>query len=137
MSPAAGLADFMYVRHLRNAVRLNMTGHTGRIGVLRQLLFFLRPPAGMQLYIAWVGGRRAGYLLLRPEGETTLITEAVDEHFRRRGVASAMIRYAQQQKADITAHVRTSNAASCALHLGAGFVQTGADQSMLIYRFRR
>lgn len=135
--PAIGLVDFMYVRRLRNAVRFNMTGDTGRIGIFRQILFLLDPPAGVELYVAEIEGKRAGYLLLREKGETTLITEAVDQAFRRRGVASELIRHAKKCRGNITAHVLADNAPSRALHEQAGFLQVGVRDSIVIYQFTR
>lgn len=135
--PARGLVDYMYIRKLRNAVRFNMTGDTRKIGLSRQLRFFLNTPESIELYVARVEGRRAGYLLLRRDGGTTLITEAVDAAFRRRGVASELIRHAKGCRPDITAHVLVDNLASRKLHEEAGFVPVGTDGVVAVYRFTR
>lgn len=137
ISPARGLVDYMYIRQLRNAVRFKMTGDTRKIGLSRQLRFFLNTPESIELYVARVEGRRAGYLLLRREGGTTLITEAVDVAFRRRGVGSELIRHAKGCRPDITAHVLFDNLASRKLHEEAGFVPVGTEGGLVVYRFTR
>lgn len=136
--PATSIADFLFARRLRNAVRLNMTGNTAPIGLWQQLLFWWRRPPGLEIYMAEVDGERAGYLLLRPRGDTWLITEAVSGSFRRRGVAAAMIRFAQDRYPDITAEILAGNAASIALHRACGF-QSSQEQTgtLVVYRFRR
>ena len=88
--PAASALDFEYVRRLRNANRRFLTGDARRIGVLRQLRFWLSRPASIDLHVAELDGRRCGYLLLRRDGDTTWITEVVDARHRGRGVAALL-----------------------------------------------
>ena len=126
LAEAVSLPDFLYCRQLRNRVRFNMTGDTEPISLPRQLKFWWRRPPNLALYIARVDGRRAGYLLLRDQGDTALITEAVDDAFRRRGVGAAMIRFAQARHADITADILATNAASLGLHRACGFLPVDA-----------
>jgi len=137
MRPAVSLADFLYCRRLRNEVRLNMTGDTEPISLFRQLKFYLSRPAGIDIYIAWVEGRRAGYLLLRPQQGSTLITEAIDGAFRRRGIGAAMIRFALAHHADLTADILNSNTASVALHRSCGFVFVSEAKGVSTYRLAR
>lgn len=84
-----------------------------------------------------MGARRAGYLLLRGQDGTFFITEAVDEGFRRAGVASGMIGFAQRAYGDLTAEILLTNAASIALHQRAGFERVGDDGRVAVYRFRK
>jgi RimJ/RimL family protein N-acetyltransferase len=123
--PALSALDFEYVRRLRNANRVHLTGDAGRIGVFRQLRFWLRRPAGIDLYVAECDGRRCGYLLLRRAAATTYITEVVDARCRGRGVGSEMIRFAAARHPHLSAEIFSANEASRRLHARAGFVLVG------------
>lgn len=135
--PARSLADFLFLRKLRNAVRANMTNDTGSIGYLQQLRFFLNTPRNIRIFIARVGGRRAGYLLLRDSADGTLITEAVDAAFRGRGVATALVRYAQTQCPLINAEILAGNNASIRLHESTGFQRSSERDGIVCYRHER
>jgi ribosomal protein S18 acetylase RimI-like enzyme len=137
MRPAATLADYLYLRKLRNEVRLSMTNNTGRICLWQQLRFYWRKPAGIDIYIATVDGARAGYLLLREQPPTALITEAVGAAFRGRGIARRMVEYAKTLRPHLTADILETNAASLRLHRSAGFVETGQDGPVKHFRFSR
>ena len=132
---ALTIGDYLYVRRLRNRVRHQMTNDTARVGYWRQLRFYLTNPANVQLYIARVDGRRAGYLLLRRHANTCFITEAVDEPFRRAGVAANMVRFAQRCCDDLTADILHTNTASVALHERMRFRLVGSDGRVATYRF--
>lgn len=114
-----------------------MTNHTAPIGYVQQLLFYLRKPSNVDVYIAYLGSRRAGYLLLRRESGTTLVTEAVDESFRGMGVATRMVQYAKQLCADLTAEIRADNTASIRLHRSAGFTLAETQGDVQTLRFVR
>ncbi len=114
-----------------------MTNSPDAIGYLQQLRFFLSKPSNIKLYIAWMGAKRAGYLLLRRESTSCFITEAVDERFREAGVATGLVRFAQECCADLTAEILLTNTASIKLHQSAGFRLTGDDGRIAIYRFKR
>ena len=80
---------------------------------------------------ALAGGEIAGYMGLQMAGGVGYVCNvAVSSHFRRRGVASALIR-AQIDRAkksglsEITLEVRSSNAAARALYETFGFVRLG------------
>ena len=124
--PAQSALDFEYVRRLRNANRTHLTGDGGRIGVFRQLRFWLRRPAGIDLYLAECDGRRCGYLLLRRADATTYITEVVDVRHRGRGVAREMIRFAAARHPHLSAEIFAANEVSRRLHARAGFAFAGA-----------
>lgn len=123
---AATLLDFEYVRRLRNTNRRFLTGDAGRIGVLRQLRFWLRRPPSIELYVAEIDGRRCGYLLLRRAEGTAWITEVVDARHRGRGVAREMIRFAAARCPHLTAEILQDNDASLRLHASAGFARVDA-----------
>ena len=133
--PATSLRDFMFIRRLRNEVRLQMTNDTTHLTVLRQLRFFLHPSPGFDIYVAWHGRSRAGYLLLRHGPEETSITEAVDARFRRSGIATAMLRFAQARCVRIVAEIRRANAPSIALHVANGFELADMRDDIAVYRF--
>jgi GNAT superfamily N-acetyltransferase len=132
---ARTLWDFLYVRALRNRVRMQMTNDTGKVGFLRQLRFYRNKPANVQLYVARIGGARAGYLLLREAGVETFITEAVDERYRRNGVGRGMVEFAKSRARSITAEILVGNVASRRLHEAAGFTLQGDDGRVATYRF--
>lgn len=134
---AASIADFLFLRRLRNQVRGQMTNSTAPVGYLRQFRFYLNQPPNVEVYIAWMRAKRAGYLLLRQESTSCFITEAVDERFRGAGVAARLVRFAQEHCADLTAEILLANTASIKLHQAAGFQFSGDDGRVAVYRFAR
>lgn len=114
-----------------------MTNSTAPISYLQQLRFYLHKPTNVDIYIACLAGKRIGYLLLRHEGLTALITEAVDERYRRLGVAKQLVQYAQGIHANLTAEILSSNLASIKLHEAAGFTYAGDRGDVRTYRFVR
>ena len=134
---ATSIADFLFLRRLRNQVRDQMTNSTAPIGYFRQFRFYLNKPPNVNVYIAWKSAKRAGYLLLRQESTSCFITEAVDERFRKAGVAARLVRFAQERCADLTAEILLTNSASIKLHQSAGFEFSGDDGRTAIYRFER
>ena len=134
---ATSVADYLFLRRVRNQVRREMTNDTAPIGYFRQLRFYLSRQPNLAVYICSTDQGLAGYLMLRDEAATCLITEAVDRRYRRRGVASNLIRFAQSIRADITAQILSSNIASIKLHQSAGFRLSGDDGRIATYRFRR
>ena len=114
-----------------------MTNDTGLITLVQQARFFFNHPAGIDIYIARVGSRRAGYLLLRQTANTVFITEAVDQPFRRNGLAISMVRFAQALHANLTAEILSTNTASIGLHLHAGFTYAGQHDDLQSFRFTR
>ena len=114
-----------------------MTNSTTPISYVQQLRFYLRKPRNVDIYIACLEGKRIGYLLLRHEEVTTLITEAVDESYRRSGVARRLVQYAQGIHANLTAEILRSNFASIKLHEAAGFTFAGDQGDVRRYRFAR
>ena len=133
--PARSLPDFMFLRNLRNRVRHQMTNDTGRVGILQQLRFYLAKPRNVDIFVALLGGRRVGYLLLRHEKETTLITEAVDERFRGKGIGSAMVAFARRRYPDLTAEIRDDNVESLRLHEQQGFAVIGSRGIIRVCRY--
>lgn len=114
-----------------------MTNSTAPVGYLRQFRFYLNRPPNIKVYVAWISAKRAGYLLLRQESTSCFITEAVDERFRKAGVATGLVRFAQQCCADLTAEILLTNSASIKLHQTAGFQFSGDDGRIAIYRYQR
>jgi len=114
-----------------------MTNSTAPIGYLQQFRFYLGKPPNAKAYIAWMGAKRAGYLLLRQESTSCFITEAVDEPDRRIGVATRLIHFAQERCADLTAEILLANTASIKLHQSAGFQFCSDDGRVATYRFMR
>ena len=134
---ATSISDFLFLRRLRNQVRDQMTNSTAPVGYWRQFRFYLNKPPNVKVYVAWIDAKRAGYLLLRQESTSCFITEAVDERFRKSGVATGLVRFAQECCADLTAEILLTNTASIKLHQSTGFQCCGDDGRIAIYRFRR
>lgn len=134
---ASSIADYAFLRVLRNEVRLRMTNNRGRIGVLQQLRFYLSPPPNLELYVAFVRGRRAGYLLLNRKPDTCMITEAVSDAFRRQGIGSQLIAFAKTRCDDLTADILVTNIPSIRLHEASGFVYQETVGEIATYRYKR
>jgi len=134
---ATSIADYLFLRRLRNAVRQQLTNDTAKLGYLRQFRFYISRPAGLEIHIAWLRGRRAGYLLLRRAEGTCYVTEAVAKRFRRQGIGLAMVRFAIGRAAELTAEIRASNTVSIELHRAAGFYPLALDGAIVTYRYRR
>ena len=114
-----------------------MTNSTTSINYIQQLRFYMRKPRNVDIYIACLETNRAGYLLLRHEGPTTLVTVAVDESYRRMGIARRLVQHAQQMHADLTAEILTGNVASIKLHEAAGFTFASVQGGVQTFRFAR
>ena len=112
-----------------------MTNDTTALTYWQQLRFYFRKPSNIAVYIAEVGKSRAGYMLLRHENATTLITEAVEMRYRGRGVAKHMIRHAQNVCRNLTAEILVTNTASIKLHEATGFWLQSEDVRTRIYRY--
>ena len=110
-----------------------MTNNQGKISLLQQARFYLNQPANIDVYIAFVGRRRAGYLLLRQVNKTHMITEAVASSFRRKGLGARLIEFAQTRADHLTADILATNVASVRLHEGCGFECVGRDRGLLTY----
>jgi GNAT superfamily N-acetyltransferase len=134
---ATSISDYLFLRRLRNQVRDQMTNSTAPVGYLRQFRFYRNKPPNVKVYIAWMSAKRAGYLLLRQESTSCFITEAVDERFRKAGVAKRLVHFAQECCTDLTAEILLTNSASIKLHQSVGFQFSGDDGRIAIYRFRQ
>src|SRR5262249_22375511 len=115
ISEAHSLRDYLFVRRLRNKVRMFMTNHTDEIGYVKQLRFFVTMRFGngtpVKIFIARSNSRPAAYLLVRAAPDGARITEAVAEEFRRLGIARKLIEFAQQRWPDLVAEIREDNEA--------------------------
>ena len=136
------LADFMWVRKLRNQNRLYMTGEPRSISFLRQLGFWLRIRLrlldSVSLFLVTVKGKRAGYLLLREfEPGAAYITECVAEEFRGRQIGRAVVAHAKTKANRLIADIWPDNLPSIALHTGNGFVLTRREPHLLRYEWNR
>jgi predicted amidophosphoribosyltransferase len=60
---AKTVADYLFLRKLRNEVRFNMTGSIDLISLKNQVKFYISQPANIIIYIAFYKNKRAGYLL--------------------------------------------------------------------------
>jgi ribosomal protein S18 acetylase RimI-like enzyme len=140
---ASSLADFLFLRILRNDVRHLMTNDTSYIGHLRQLKFYLtakrsfKQTQSPRIYIARLKSRPVGYLLMRSTETAVQITEAVDCRFRRRGIGKRLVQFAQRNHHNLVAGIRKDNHGSIALHESMGFAREGENGDVLLYRYRR
>lgn len=118
---AYGIFDYLYIRKLRNDVRLMMTGSSQKITLFQQLLFFLNKPKSISLYIAMMDKKRIGYLLLRNTGNHTYITEAIEKPYRGIGIGTKLIQFAKIKHKTLVAEIFVDNKASIDLHKKNGF----------------
>lgn len=83
-------------------------------------------------FVAELEGRVAGYIVFQriSEDETEILNLAVDPEYRRRGVASALLRAViERSRGRLWLEVRVSNAAARRLYRKFGFVETGIRQN--------
>lgn len=133
LQPCSSLGDYFFIRGLRNRNAHFMTNNANRISICQQLKFMRNKPNTTHLYIAKIDNKRVGYLLLdMATPDTTFITEAVDERWRRHGVGSAMINFAKTKAPHITAHIRATNTASVNLHQRCGFTQIPSNDENIV-----
>src|SRR6266550_1631928 len=139
---ARTLGDYLFLRRLRNQVRNLMTNDTRPISLWRQLRFFLlmrcRPnKESLRIFIARYGSQHVGYLLVRSSGMGMLITEVIDQNFRRQGIGKKLVAFAQSRYREIVAEIREDNHASIALHVAMGFSFERQSGGIAVYRFRK
>jgi ribosomal protein S18 acetylase RimI-like enzyme len=130
---AKTIGDYLFLRQLRNEVRLNMTGSTNLISLIDQIQFYFLKPANTSIYIAFLKNRRVGYLLIRHTNNTYWITEAVLSKYRHLGIATALINFAKEQYSPLRAEILKSNQASINLHTKCGFALHASYENLVIY----
>lgn len=120
-----------------------MTNDTSYIGYLRQLKFYVAARCRFKrmraatIFVARCGSRPVGYLLIRCTPDGALLTTAIDGNFRRRGIGTKLVHFAQRSYDDLIAEIRDDNAASIALHESMGFRREVQRDGILVYRFRQ
>ena len=119
--PAKGIMEYLAIRKIRNDNRFFMTAVHNRISLFHQLMFCWFMPKDFSLYVCTEYGKVVGYMLLRKEQNTCLITEAVDRRYRGKGIASDMIQFAQLLCKRLAADILNTNIASINLHEKMGF----------------
>ena len=62
---ATSVADYLFLRRVRNQVRREMTNDTAPIGYFRQLRFYLSRQPNLAVYICSTDQGLAGYLMLQ------------------------------------------------------------------------
>ncbi len=132
---ASSLADFLFLRKLRNDVSQNMTNMTKSLSIWDQVKFYLNRPPNIEIYIASVRGRRSAYLLLCDKGNSCFITEAVAENYRKKGLALALISFAKTLRPVLTADILAANSASRKLHEKAGFMEISQHNDVIRYQY--
>lgn len=115
------LPDYLFIRSLRNKNRSLMTGYTGEIGLWQQIKFWFTLPINVDLYIIKADGKRAGYMLLKDDFDTTYITECVEQTYRGMGLGIELVKYAQNMRTHLTADIQATNVPSLKLHAATGF----------------
>jgi ribosomal protein S18 acetylase RimI-like enzyme len=135
--------DFLFLRALRNQVRLFMTNDTVHISYAKQIGFYLRSKcsfnrsAAVKIFIARYKSLPVGYLLVRITPDGAVLTEAIDENFRQRGIGKKLVAFAQQNYDSLLAEIRHDNRASITLHESMGFRREAEKPGIVVYRFRR
>jgi len=134
--PAISIFDYMFIRKLRNRVRMSMTGFTGQISFFRQIIFWLYKPDDIHLYVALVKSERVAYLLLNFSDGNHYITEAVDTRYRNMGIGSLLIDFAKTKSDRLRAEILKTNTPSLLLHKKNGFEYVMANGSKEIYEYK-
>lgn len=118
------LADYLWIRKLRNANCHHMTGNSRPISFFRQFLFFLvHDRAAMPLYLIRHKDQRAGYLLLREFAPgCAYITECLHIGSKGIGLGRRAIDFAKSRHSTLVAEILPSNLPSIRLHTRNGFV---------------
>jgi len=122
---ATNLADFLFLRKLRNKNRHHMTGSNRKIGLIEQLIFWLKKPNNIEIYIIYSCNVKAGYLLINRVKALNFITEVVDEKFRNKGLGESLIKHAKAKYSKLIADIYESNLASIKIHKKMGFLFIG------------
>lgn len=133
---ARTIFDFFYIRRLRNLNYKLLTGKPTYVGVITQLQFYFFLPRNVSIYIALLGSKRVGYLLLRKEGEFSYITEVVERSYRGRKIGSELIKYAKSQERYLIANILEDNIASIMLHKENGFKFIRAENNYLVFEWK-
>jgi len=143
ITEASSLADYLFLRALRNDARSLLTNDTSHIGLLRQLRFYMArrgvrgDGAATKIFIARVRSQRAGYLLIRPAADGARITEVIGTKFRNSGLGRRLVQFACDRYPELVAEIRIDNTASVALHESMGFTRERSANGLLIYRYHR
>jgi len=122
---ATNLAEFLFLRKLRNKNRHHMTGLNRKIGIIEQLIFWLKKPNNIEIYIIYSCNVKAGYLLINRVKALNFITEVVDEKFRNKGLGESLIKHAKAKYSKLIADIYESNLASIKIHKKMGFLFIG------------
>ena len=131
---AKTIADYHFLRRLRNEVRLHMTGFTNLISLADQIKFYLIKPDNIIIHIAFFKKKRVGYLLIRHTNNIYWITEAVSSEYRNLGVATALIKVAKDHYSPLMAQIQKTNLASINLHTKCGFILHAVHENLMIYK---
>lgn len=132
---ASSLADFLFLRKLRNEVSQNMTNLTKAISIWDQINFFLNPPPNIEVYVACIDGQRSGYLLLADKEGYCFITEVVAKNYRKKGLGLTLISFAKTLRPVLIADILATNLASRKLHEKAGFTKISQNNNILRYQY--
>jgi RimJ/RimL family protein N-acetyltransferase len=122
---ATNLSEFLFLRKLRNSNRHYMTGSNRKIRIIEQILFWLKKPSNIEIYIIYSFNLKAGYLLINRVKTLNFITEVVDEKFRNKGLGESLIKHAKTKYSKLIADIYESNIASIKIHKKMGFIYIG------------
>ena len=137
IEPAYSLMDYMAVRKIRNKNCQWLTGNPNKIGIFKQLWFYLFKPKGIDLYVCKDDEKVKGYLLIRRSTHTAFITEVIDDPYRGQGIGSTMIHFAQYWYSHLTADILVNNVPSIRLHESCGFKLKEMTSTKMIFTWER
>jgi RimJ/RimL family protein N-acetyltransferase len=133
--PASGIIDYFWLRQLRNESSHFLTGNSSNISAFKQFLFFLNTPSFIKIYIVNVNNIRAGYLLIRKDGDVCFITEVLKANFRGFGLGTSMIDFAKTLTSHLIAEILITNLASIRLHEKNGFNLISSKDNIVKYQY--
>jgi len=134
---AKNIFDFLFLRKLRNDNRYYMTRKHTKIGLFQQLWFYLKARSNFDLFIIYLSNKKAGYLLINKVKNLYFITEVVDEKYRKLGLGTKLILFAQDKYPSLTAEIFSKNLASIKLHSSNNFKRIKSKNEIEIYRWKR
>ena len=133
------LSEALLVRTLRNGCYENLTNHRERIGLIRQVRWYLtyyraaQKQGSYRIFLLLDEQPVAvGYgALLRKDGKL-LVTECIAPTYRRQGygkrILEELIQIAQSEERDLVAEIWGQNVASVKLHEACGFVRAANQE---------
>jgi len=117
---AWNLSDYLELRRIRNSGCEFLTNFSGRIGVFKQLKFWLHRK-DHEIYIFSYKGETVGYISISCANQCYLITIVMLPGFRGAGLGKIAVNYIKQFYSPMVAEIFANNIRSIKLFESCGF----------------